>query len=250
MEFRALAAIFSELIGAVAASMLLGLNPKFKNHPPLGFRYPKREGWFSLFLLSGLFMIAFLVWAGTISLPGIIPADHSAKLDGLERQAVLTVFGLLVFAAALFYRKQPLRSAGWNRPLLRPAFQAGFALLLLSLFLRGKAGALFDGISTLEGSALLVALLLGLGEETIFRGYVQLRLSSWLGKTPGWLAAAVLSALWQLPRLLSAVDTQMLLTQLGLALARGLVYGWMTQKYQHVLPAVMAHTASLWADYL
>lgn len=250
MELRALAAIFSELIGAIAATMLLALNPRFKNHPPLGFRYPKREGWFSLFLLSGLFVIAFLVESGLVALPSFIPADHSAKLDGLERQAVLTVFGLLVFVAALLYRKQPLRSAGWNRPLLRSAFQAGFALLLLSLFLRGKAGALFDGISPLEGSALLVALLLGLCEETIFRGYVQMRLSSWLGKTPGWLTAAVLSTLWQLPRLLSAVDTQMLLTQLGLALARGLVYGWMTQKYQHVLPAVMAHAASLWADYL
>lgn len=98
--------------------------------------------------------------------------------------------------------------------MLTPAIQLGVAVLLLSIFLRGMLSRLIAGVSTEQGTALLIILITCLAEEFIFRGYIQQRLSSWLGKSWGWLAASGLFIIWQIPRLL-IVPSGTLLIQLG-----------------------------------
>ncbi len=250
MDTRQLVALASEMIGALAVTLLLTISPKFKQKQSLGFRYPRREGILSLVLLAGLTVLAFLVYGGQVTVKNILPAVSSASLEGSYQQAAVALVGAIIFGAALVYRRQPVRSAGWNRPMLSPALQVGIAVIILTIFLRGKFSSLLHGVTTEQGIALGMLLVLGLAEEFIFRGYIQLRLTSWLGQIPGWLATSALFTLWQLPRLLGSLSTPDLLLQLGLALAQGLLCGWMMLKVRHILAPGLYRAVSAWIAFL
>ncbi len=237
------------MIGALAVTLLMTISPKFKQQP-IGFRYPRREGVLSLILFAGLIVLALLVYGGQVSVKNILPVVNSTRVEGLYQQAVVALIGAIIFGAALAYRRQPLRSAGWNRPMLSPALQVGIAVVILTIFLRGKFSSLLHGVTTEQGIALGILLVLGLAEEFVFRGYIQLRLTSWLGQIPGWLATSVLYTLWQLPRLLGSLSTTDLLLQLAIALAQGLLCGWMMLKVRHILAPGMYRAVSAWIAFL
>jgi membrane protease YdiL (CAAX protease family) len=176
--------------------------------------------------------------------PGV-PSLLSIPSEGPQQMLALSLISLLPFIAALFMRKQPLRSAGWNLRTLRPALQVSLALLLMAVFLRGKAGVIFDGISTEEGNLFFLALGIALAQDTIFRGYLQMRLQWWLGDYKGYFLTALLCVIWKLPLWL-ALPTPELLTSLGIAAAQALVLGWVMYKTGHVLPVALYHAVSEW----
>lgn len=250
MEVRQLIALASEMIGALAVTMLLTISPKFKQHPPLGFRYPRREGALSLILFAGLLLLSVLIYSGQVRVVQLLPEGSPADLQSLYQRAAIALVGALIFIAALAYRRQPARSAGWNRPLLSSALQVGLAIVILTVFLHGKFSTLLKGVSADQGIALLILLLLGLAEETVFRGYIHMRLVSWLGATAGWLTTAGLYTVWQLPRLLGALPANQLPFELGLALVQGLLLGWMMQKCRHVLAPALYRAVSGWIAFL
>jgi len=109
LETRQFIALASEMIGAVAVTMLLTLSPKYKQTPALGFRYPRREGVLSLVLFAGLFLLSFFIYRGQMEVVKILPESIPASLDDLYQRAVVSVVGLLIFIAALAYRRQPAR---------------------------------------------------------------------------------------------------------------------------------------------
>lgn len=246
MSFAQTAIIFVEMLGVIAVVMLMALHPRVQQQPPLEFKYPRREGYFSLGLFAGALILAVFIWNswGTSS-----SSSGTNTTEALIHQLIPALVGLLIFGAALTYRQQPLRSAGWSKALLTPAVQLGVAVVLLSIFLRGMFSRLISGVSSEQGTALLMILATCLAEEFIFRGYIQLRLSSWLGKSWGWLAASGLFIVWQIPRLLvSPSDT--LLVQLGILTAQSLLAGWMMQKSRHILAPALYRTISLWLSFL
>jgi membrane protease YdiL (CAAX protease family) len=242
-------ALASEVLGVVAATMLLTLSPRFKQHSPITFRYPNREIIAAGLVAAGLFGIGFVIFNGPTPAPNTWGTGSTPSLPALIQHLTAAGAGLLLVIIALAYRRQPVRSAGWNRPLLTSSFQLGIAIILLTIFLRGKISTLFNGITSAETSALLVAVALGLAEETIFRGYIQPRLSSRLGKTPGWLLTSGLFALWQIPRLLGE-PSQTILIGVAVGLVQGLVAGWMMQKTQHVLAPGLYRAISTWMAFL
>jgi membrane protease YdiL (CAAX protease family) len=239
-------ALASEMLGAIAVTMLVGLSPRVKQQRPLGFKYPLREGIISLVLYAVLLGFNFLVQNGQVFQPG---AGVSDALIPVYLQLVAAGAGVLLFGAALAYRRQPLRSAGWNRALMSPAIQAGISIVLLSIFLRGMISRLMGGLTSEQGTALLFFLALALAEESIFRGYIQLRLMSWLGTVPGWLSTSLLFVLWQVPHL-SGLAGAALWIKLGIALAQGLVAGWMMIKCRHVLAPALYRAISTWLTFL
>ncbi len=162
----------------------------------------------------------------------------------------LTVDGiaLAIFALALLGRGQPLLSAGWRRTSLGPGLRLGLALAFLTIFLRGKIFSLLNGISGPEAYALLACLGIGLAEETIFRGYIQLRLCFWLGTRWGWLATAGLYVIWQLPRL--AADPASLPLNLLLVAVQGLLLGWLALTSGGVLAPALYHAISEWVGFI
>jgi len=229
----------SEWLGVIAVIWLVQLSKSFKPQP-LGFRYPRREGYVSLGLFALLLVFAFFFFTSVAK-----PADPIGLL--WQRLAVAGI-SALPFILALLVRGQPPRSAGWGRAMLGSSFRVGLALAFLTIFLRGKIYSLINGVSSAEMYALLAWVGISLVEESIFRGYLQLRLSSWLGDRWGWLASAGLFVVWQVPRLMA--NPANLLVNLGLAAVQGLILGWLVRKSGHVLAGALYRAISEWAGYL
>ena len=156
----------------------------------------------------------------------------------------------MTFVAALLLRKQPVRSIGWNPALLKPALQMGFAIAVLTVFLRNQVMVIFAGLQPEQVLPLPLALLLAVAEETIFRGYIQQRLAWWLKPIPGTLLTAALFALWHLPPWLNHLPVETILTLLALTFIQGLVLGWVMHKAGHAAAPALYRAFSIWMQYL
>ena len=250
--------LVAEWMGIIAVTMILALSPRFKRRAVI-FKYASREGWISL----GLVLVTGIaVWLGfsqamhitglpypyTVSatpLPTYTPAQLSLQL-------MISVLAVIPFILALLIRKQPALSVGLNPKTLGGGLQIGLGLALMTIFLRGKIYVILGGLTREQMNYLPAMLLIGLSMEFIFRGFVQPRLSSWIGPQWGWLAATALFVLWQIPQILTVVNADSM--TLGLTLANtaisGLIYGWIMQKTGNVLGPGLYHAFHLWVAVL
>jgi membrane protease YdiL (CAAX protease family) len=240
LDQNALILTAAEYLGVVAVMMIAGLSPSLKRRRPLGFKYPMRDGRGSLSLFALILLMAFLVYIQFFT------PIHADQL--MWQRLVIAVIALLPFGAAMVIRGQPLRSAGWGRETIGLAFRIGLALAFLTIFLRGKIWPLIRGITPETGIALLVWLGIAAAEETIFRGYIQPRLSAWLGENYGLLATAALFGFWQLPHLLA--DPTTLVIRVGLVVLQGLILGWVMRKTGNVVAPFLYRAFSEWVGLL
>ncbi|HOV06648.1 MAG TPA: CPBP family intramembrane metalloprotease [Anaerolineaceae bacterium] len=235
----------SEWLGVIAVVMIAGTSPMIKKIRRIEFRFPRREATFSLILFALIFFFAFQFFSNPIF---EFLRTFAAALQGGEiaQRMLLALFSLIPVILLMVVRGQPLKSAGWSKENTRAGLTLGVVLLILVVFLRGKFLPLLQGISNEKGSLLFVILVWVAAEETIFRGYIQLRLMSYLGDNWGWLATSLLYVLWQLPGndLLTQFSTQWPL--LVLALVQGLLLGWIMRKTHHVSAPILLRVASTW----
>ena len=239
MDSRTLILAGSEVMGVIAVMLLAGLSKSIRQRPLLGFKYPRREAVISLTLFSLLLALSILFYNGIIPAPQpfvTVPPE-------LWQQLVAGLIALLLVLALLYIRRQPIRSAGWNKTMLSPSLRLGLALAFLAVFLRGAIFSLMDGVSPAELSGLVVWLLLALAETTIFQGYIQLRLTSFFGDRFGWLAAAAVFLLWQLPRLL---QPETFWIRLGLAAVQAVLLSWLMKRSGHVAGIALYRAVSEW----
>ena len=239
MDLNQFLLYLSEFLGVIAVILLASLSKSFKAKP-LGFVYPRREGYVSLGLFALIMAFAFYYYSTAPN-----PAD---PVGFLWQRVTVAGISALPFILALLVRGQPLRSAGWDRAMLGPSFRVGLALAFLTIFLRGKIYSLINGVSAAEINALLALAVISLLEESIFRGYLQLRLSSWLGVRWGWLLTVVLFVLWQVPFLVAHPENMPVI--LGLAAIQGLILGWLALKTGSVVAGILYRTISAWAGFL
>lgn len=239
----------SEWLGAIAVVMIAAISPMLKRVRRIDFRFPRREATFALSLFVLVYFIAFQYFSNDF-------LDFLKKLAGIfsggevAERMLLAVISLVLFMLALVLRGQPLKSIGWGKANTRAGFIVGLLLVILTIFLRGKFLTVLNGITTTEGSLLLVILVLCVAEETIFRGYIQLRLMSFLGNTWGWLATAGLYLLWQLPGRLWLHPFGEIWVDLVIAAVQGLLFGWITRKTGHVSSTILFRAAATWIQFL
>lgn len=240
----ALLLMLPEWLGAVAVLMLASISPRFKR-PPLVFKYAQRDGLFAL-AVFGVALMAAVTFAlvDARSLTSIF----GAALQPLTARLLLAVLSLIPAVGLLLQRQQPWRSAGWNRAMQMPALQLGLALGFLAIFLRGKFNSLFAGIGTDALNALWMWLVIALAEETVFRGYIQLRLTTWWGAWGGWLGTAGLFLLWQLPRWL--MQPENLIANLIIGALQALLCGWIMRQSGHVGASALYRAISEWLYFI
>lgn len=238
-----------EWMGVFAVVMIAGTSPLLRNIRRIDFRYPRREATFALSVFALCYLIAFQFFGNPIfnfllEFSKILPGGEIAQ------RALLAVICLIPFLLATFLRGQPLKSIGWSKANLKAGFTLGVLLVIIVIVLRGKFTILLNGISSEQGGLLLAFLLLALAEETIFRGYIQLRLNSFLGTTWGWLATAALYLLWQLPGRLWVSPFADLWPTLVVSLAQALLLGWIMRKSGHVVTTVLFRTVAAWLLFI
>ena len=247
MNTTTIVAQIAEWLGVIAVAWLLSLSPRF-SRGQVGFRYARRDGMAALSIIFIAIIFSFIFYNSGLgdTLSGFFRLPGAAA--ELARPLALALFSLLPVIAALLLRGQPLRSAGWNGTMLRPGLQVGLALVLLTIFLRNRVMDVLGGISTDETWYLIGALGIAVAEETIFRGYIQLRLNFWLGENRGWIATALAYAVWRLPGLMGGSSLPVILIGLGLVLAQGLVTGFLMRKCNHLLAPVLYRAVSIWMN--
>lgn len=235
----------SEWLGVIAVVMIAGVSPILKKVRRVDFLFPKRESAFAFSLFALVYVFAFQFFTNPIF---TFLKNFAANFWGGEvaERTLLAVICLLPFVIALIARGQPLKSIGWHPDNLRAALSVGLMLAILTIFLRGKFMTLIGGVSKVQLSALGVYLLLAVAEETIFRGYIQLRLQSQIGQRWGWLATAGLYTLWQLPGRIWIMPFSSLWIIALVGLVQGLLLGWIMQKSGHVLAPILYRAISAW----
>lgn len=242
-----IAPYLAEWLGVVALVWLFSLSPRLRQ-PRLGFKYARRDGLvaLSLFLLIALF--SFALYSGQVGGRLIDSLRVPELVQPLLRPLVLSLVCLLPFVLALALRGQPARSIGWGAASLRPGLYAGVLLALLTIFLRNRVMDVLGGPSSEQMTYLFYALGTALAEETVFRGYIQPRLSWWLGENRGWIAASLMFAVWRFPALLGKGETVSLLIGLGLLIVQGLLAGWIMRRANHAIAPALYRAASIWMD--
>lgn len=234
MNSNELILLAAEYIGVIAVVMLLGLSPRIRGRREVTFIYPRREG---LYALAGFFVI-FALAVIYYAKPGS---------SGLRASLILAGLSTLPFVALLYFRRQPIRSAGWNPANLRLGLLVGLALAILAIFLRNRFNDIVRGLPPEQITLLLYWLGICLLEESIFRGYIQPRLSAWMGEIPGWVLTAVLFAFWRLPMQLTGGEmTAAVLPDLGLVFVQGILLGYIQRKTGSVLAPGLYRAVSSW----
>jgi membrane protease YdiL (CAAX protease family) len=235
----------SEWMGVIAVAMLAGVSARFFRRP-LVFQYGTRELTFSFSLYALVLALSILLYL-FLRPPLFVRDTAPIPLARL----ILAAVSLLPFVIALIARGQPVRAIGWGGLTLRPSLLMGVSLGLLALFLRGKVFSILNGIAPPQANALLFFLLLALIEETIFRGYIQLRLVSAWGQWSGILAAALLYSLWQIPRMMVQPQaTESVVLHLGLAFVQGIILGYLMQRTGNVAAPGLYRGISEWLQVL
>jgi membrane protease YdiL (CAAX protease family) len=250
VDFTNIIIFVTEWLGVVAVAWLLGLSRRFQK-PQIGFLYARRDGIIALSLSAVIIIFSYFYYT-SIKLPQfpqplrITPAPIHDLLQAL----ILAVFCIAPFIVAMLVREQPIRSIGWNPALITPGLQMGVAMAILTIFLRNRVMNVLGGLATPFLSSLPIALGIALLEETIFRGYVQLRLVWWLGAWPGMVLSAVLFTLWHLPAWLNTIPPQTIYYLCGLTFAQGLVLGWVMRKSGTVVAPALYRAISIWVSLL
>ena len=235
MNISSLLAQLSEWLGVIAVAMLAGTSPRFI-YRPLVFRFPRREITITFSLFTLVWVVAFIYYS-----------VNGQSQPGLPERFIFAALSLVPFLLALRFREQPIRSLGWGRQMLRPSLLMGVTLCMLALFLRGKIFTLLKGVSTPEAMVLLFWLGISLAEESIFRGYIRLRLVSAWGQWPGIGVTSLLFTLWQIPLLLVMhLTTGTLAVSLAFAFLQGLLLGFIAQKSNNILAPALYRAFSEW----
>jgi membrane protease YdiL (CAAX protease family) len=237
----------AEWLGVIAVVWFLARIPRYQVKP-VGFKYARRDGIMALSL--GATAIFFSLIFSTTELHNLAPRflPVSGPAADLTYLLFIALVSLLPFLAALLTRGQPALSAGWNRTNQRVGLQVGLAVALLTILLRNRALDLINGIQKDELSYLLLALGIALVEETMFRGYIQLRLCWWMGDKKGWILTGLLFGLYRFPIFLAAVGLNAALFYLGIILVEGLLAGWLMRKTGHVLAPGLYRAVSIWLN--
>ena len=240
--------LLPEWLGIAASVWIARASPRF-HYRPIGFVHALRDGVIAL----SLWALAFLLEIGLIS--GVLPvpasfslANQNSPLSQFGFEPLAAIAALIIVFASMLYRRQPLKSAGWSRLTLRNGLLVGVAMGFLTIFLRAKFNAVFSGLSAVQLNALLLASGMCLAEETVFRGYLQLRLQWWLGKSWGFLLTAGLFTLWRLPLFLAVPET--MIFNLGATLVQGLLLGWIMQSCGSVAAPAIYAIISTWCNFL
>lgn len=234
----------SEWLGVIATVLIVGVSPLVKRMKRIEFKYVQREFTYALVLFVLIYVFAFLYFTTDIlnfmkSVAANINAGEYAD------RVWVAVIAVIPFLVALIARGQPFKSMGWGKENTRIGLLTGLMLAVLTIFLRGKFMIILAGVTSAQMGALLMLLVYALAEETIFRGYIQLRLNGKFGEKWGWLVTAGVFLLWQVPFLVGS-GTTLTWQVLVLSLVQALLLGFIMKKSGHVLAPALYRAVALW----
>jgi membrane protease YdiL (CAAX protease family) len=256
---RAYLLLASEWIGVIAVVMILAISPALMERRPVKFTQPRQEaiGSISMIVLIIFFTVLFSKLAAQEFQQFIpfqlwdIPRAVLLSPEELSTGNVLTFLGyaaICLLPVIYFVRRknQPWLSLGLKREMLPAGLQTGAALVLVSIFLRGKVSPLIYGDHNFTQLLLLIASLgAAVLTEMVFRSYLQTRLVDWMGEWQGWLVSSLFTSIWICIPLLGIAWNSLVVIFLYRFLLSCLL-GWIYKKSGSIIGGTLYSTIHTW----
>jgi membrane protease YdiL (CAAX protease family) len=216
---------------------------------PITIADSKREMVLASVLMVVEFFIVF-VWRAFMHMFqfDLRPAFYIDLVD-ISLMLVLYVPVLLVVAVFMRRSGQNLESIGITGKDKERMLALGFAMSAIFLTISGllapSFGGGFAGFSPSLAYGLILYAIVGFTEETVWRGYVQTRLTAHFGKLTGLVITSLLFAvLWHFPVAYYVETSGVVLEALAWAITRvfpGLLFGYIMAKSQNIIPSSIFH---------
>lgn len=237
--------------------VLIWLVTKFYKAKSLEIKFatPRKEAALATGYVIGLFVIIGVVFFLLEQHAGV-PIETSEQFDlrrALSQWGVYAIISIIPISVIIKTRKQSFETVGVTRKNTRLSLAIGVVLSLLTMSLSTTPERFLDRLLTHNTLyALIYYLAVGLGEELMFRGFLQLRCSIWLGEIKGLILASTIMALVHLPQRIFAVGLDPL-QALGSAMSLipfSLLMGFFMLRTRNILGPAVLHTIADWVSVL
>ena len=186
--------------------------------------------------------------------PTVLPVDLRFTASRFIRRMLLDgIFSVAPVLIVIRIRREPWSSTGVSSNNLWRSLAIGLPLCVLVLFSSGPS--VIEGLQNLSIGhiwALGLASLTGFGEEFLYRGYLQIRMMSWLGRWKGWVAASLVMALIHImPRMLEqGMGPLDALVSAATLIPVSLFLGFVMLRTGNIVASGMLHTVAGWVTIL
>lgn len=213
----------------------------------------RRDGWWAIgTILGGMAIFLGLLLASDGS-GGDGDAPVTYGPGSVVNQLVLVLVLGAPAIARMLWTRVSLRELGLTLGAPRETLLLGFislgAIAAWTVFAEGVAVDALDGGQVW---ALMSFSVLAFGEELLYRGFLQGRLSRWLGWRAAWLITVGLFVLAHLPMIFAgsmSVSEQVLFVLVSLLLP-ALLWGYMAARLGSIWLPIVLHALGHWAGTL
>jgi len=244
-----------QIVFTAAFFLLIWFVTRFNKPKNLEIKFtaPRRDAVLAVGYVVGLFLIIAVVFSFLVRSAGG-PLGTPEQFDirrALSQWGVYAVMSFIPVFIILKIRKQSFETVGITRKNMRLSVGVGIVLSILVIILSTAPeqflSNFFSG-NTLY--AFVYYLAVGFGEELLFRGFLQLRCSFWLGEIRGLILASTIMALVHLPQRIFAVGldpVQALISALSL-MPFSLLMGFLMLRTRNILGPSILHTVANWVS--
>ena len=243
------------LVLAVGIPSVFIFSKTLKLHPQtVVFSKKKKEAVLSFIVFVAVFVGAFGIYGfyDRVWIRTTLTADPIYVL----RDFIAIVILLLPVVVALRFSKQTVSDIAITRKNFGKNLALGtLTSLLLILFLGALSpvlGGRFAGFSVATAYLLLSYVILGVGEEIVFRGYIQTRLAAYNGSAIGIGITSLCYATYNFPLgyFCFSGDIPLALVYAAWRFSSGLLYGYTFYKSQSIFSSIIVHIFLVWGGLL
>jgi len=221
---------------------------------PIEIAEKKKQAILSLTLFVVVFAIAFAI----LAIYAYVWVRPNLQEDPIYvfRDTIWTTAILIPLVAVAKLTGQNFASLGLSRRNLTKnlsfGFFVSFIFIFILVFLAPSLGGGFAGFSLPAVYSLISLVLIGFGEEIIFRGFIQTRLTAYGGAITGITVSSLLFAFFNFPLGYFCYSGDVL-AAFSYALWRfstGFVFSYMFHRSKNIVPSTIFHALFIWGALL
>jgi len=237
--------------------LLIWLITKFRKPKSLEIKFatPWKDAVLAIGYIVGVFLIFAVVFSYMVQSAGG-PLGTPTQFDlrrALSQWTVYAIISIIPIFVIIKTKKQSFETVGVTKKNAGLSVGIGLLLSLLIVVLSTTPERFLDRFfSSNTLNAFIYFLAVGFGEELMFRGFLQLRCSIWLGEIRGLVLASAIMALIHIPQRIFAVglDPLQALVSTVLLMPISLLFGFFMLRARNILGPTVLHTIVDWVSVL
>lgn len=255
---------FSHSISLLLLGIVVYLVTKFLNVHLKGFDFfdkPKITALWAMIAVSiGMSLITWIMFlASSHQDSSIESVQRTTQMYSLNNIVSIMILWILIISPILIVmriRKESWKSVGISKHNLIPGVIVGisvsfcaFFVMLVASFI--KNGSIIIDFNKYYFGGFIYFSIVGLGEEFMFRGYLQTRLMAWLGYK-GWLLTSIIMAIIHIPQRMAVQGlsiSEAIFNSLSL-IPISLIMGYIYNKTENLVAPSIYHTFANWLGLL